>query len=61
MGDIVNLNKARKDRAKADKTKTAAENRVGFGQTKAAKLTLKDRLEKARKQLDQMRLERPPE
>ena len=61
MGELINLNKARKARAKADKAKAAAENRVGHGQTKAAKLTLKDRLEKARKQLDQMRLERPPE
>lgn len=61
MGDLINLNKARKARAKADKAKSASENRVAFGQTKTAKLTLKDRLEKARKQLDQMRLERPPE
>jgi hypothetical protein len=60
MGDLINLNKARKERTKTDKTKAAAENRVGFGQTKAAKLTLKDRLEKACKQLDQMRLEPPP-
>jgi hypothetical protein len=61
MGDIVNLNKARKEREKAAKEKAAAEHRVVFGQTKTAKLTLKDRLEKARRDLDQMRREKPPE
>jgi hypothetical protein len=61
MGDIVNLNKARKARAKAAKDQGAVEHRVVFGQTKAAKMTLKDRLEKARRDLDQMRREKPPE
>lgn len=61
MGDVINLNKARKAKAQADKVQTAAENRARSGQTKAARLTLKDRLEKARKQLDQMRREDPPE
>jgi hypothetical protein len=61
MGDIVNLNKARKARAKAAQDKGAAEHRVAFGQTKGAKMTLKDRLEKARRELDQMRREKPPE
>jgi hypothetical protein len=61
MGEVINLNKARKDRAKVDKDQKAQENRAVFGQTKAAKLTLKDRLEKARRDLDQMRREKPPE
>ena len=61
MGDIVNLNKARKAREKAAKDKAAAKHRVAFGQTKAAKLTLKDRLERARRELDQMRRDKPPE
>ncbi len=34
MADIVNLRKARKDKARADKEKKAAENRVAFGRTK---------------------------
>ncbi len=33
--DIVNLNKARKQKARADKEARAAENRVRFGRTKA--------------------------
>jgi len=37
MADIVNLNRARKTRAKADKDAQAAQNRVKFGRTKAEK------------------------
>ncbi|MBT3237931.1 MAG: DUF4169 family protein [Rhodospirillaceae bacterium] len=37
MAEIVNLNKARKAKAKADKKASAEENRVRFGQTKADK------------------------
>jgi len=35
MAEIVNLNRARKDKAKADKQTLAAQNRVAFGRTKA--------------------------
>ena len=37
MAEIVNLNRARKDKAKADKEAGAAQNRVVFGRTKAEK------------------------
>jgi hypothetical protein len=37
MGEIVNLNKARKLRARSEATRTAEENRVRFGRTKAEK------------------------
>jgi hypothetical protein len=37
VGDIVNLRKARKDRARAAKADKAAENRVRFGRTRAEK------------------------
>jgi len=37
MAEIINLNKARKVRAKADKAIRAQENRVRFGRTKAEK------------------------
>ena len=37
MADIVNLNRARKARAKAEKEAQAAENRSKFGRTKAEK------------------------
>lgn len=42
MGDIVNLNKARKARAKADAEKKAADNRAKFGMTKAEKQKIAD-------------------
>jgi Domain of unknown function (DUF4169) len=37
MGEIVNLRRARKDRARAEQEKKAAENRVAFGRTKQEK------------------------
>jgi len=38
MGDVVNLNRFRKARAKAGAEKQAAENRVSFGRSKVEKL-----------------------
>ncbi len=52
MNDVVNLNKARKAKAAADKTKQAAENRVRFGRTKAEKTLGAARAEKARRELE---------
>ncbi|MBC9034527.1 DUF4169 family protein [Sphingomonas sp. JC676] len=37
MADIINLNQARKQRARAEKSAKAEENRVRFGRTKAQK------------------------
>ena len=37
MADIVNLNRARKAKARAAKVDLAAQNRVKFGRTKAEK------------------------
>jgi len=44
MADIINLNRARKAKAKAEKSKTAEANRIAHGTPKALK-----KLEKARK------------
>ena len=46
MGDIVNLNNARKAKAKAASEKQAGDNRLKFGMTKAEKKKIAD--EKAR-------------
>lgn len=46
MGEIVNLNRARKSRAKADQRAEAAANRIAHGLTKAEKQTAS--LERAR-------------
>jgi hypothetical protein len=51
-GDIVNLNRFRKARAKVDKAKLAAENRVKFGRTKAEKTKVAANEELAAKRLD---------
>ena len=37
MAEIINLNKARKAKARVDKSARADENRVRFGRTKAQK------------------------
>jgi hypothetical protein len=53
MGEIVNLNKARKDRAKSAAKVKAAGNRALFGRPKVEKSRLELELEKARSFLDQ--------
>ena len=49
---VVNLNKARKSRAKTEKKAKADENSVRFGRTKADKLSEAAKLKKARDLLD---------
>jgi hypothetical protein len=39
--DVINLRRARKHKARADKDQQAAENRVRHGRTKAEKLALR--------------------
>ncbi|HEY0623272.1 DUF4169 family protein [Sphingomonas sp.] len=57
MADIINLNKARKAKAKATAAAKAVENRARFGRTKAAKA--RDDAERARTgaALDQSKLD----
>ena len=59
MGDLVNLRRARKDRARREKEETAQANRVAFGRTKAERqLTdAQKRLEAAK--LDAHRRDKP--
>ncbi len=52
MSEPINLNKARKDRARAEARTQAAENRVKFGRTKAEKAAEAARAEKVRSILD---------
>lgn len=59
-GDVVNLRQVRKQRARAEKDRTAEQNRVSFGRTKAEKTltrTLNDKIEKSH---EQGRRERAP-
>lgn len=57
MTEPINLNKARKARAKADARKQAAENRVRFGRTGAEKQVSKLEAERARRAFDQAKRE----
>ena len=56
MTEPINLNKARKARAKTDAKATAAENRVKFGRGKAEKSVSKLEAERLRRALDQSKL-----
>ena len=52
MGTVTNLNRFRKQKARADKRAEADGNAVKFGRTKAEKQTAKSTREKADKDLD---------
>lgn len=57
MVEPMNLNKARKARAKADAKAKAAENRAAFGRGKAEKAVSRLEAERARRALDQQKRE----
>lgn len=57
MGEIVNLNRVRKAKAKTDREKQAAENRVKFGQTKAEKQKRQAEEVAVRRQIDGHKLD----
>lgn len=57
MVEPINLNKARKAKAKATKEADAAANRARFGRTKAEKLADKMTAERAAKTLDDSKRE----
>lgn len=59
MADIINLNRTRKARARADKALQADANRIAFGRTKAEKLATQAEAQKAKNTLDGARRERP--
>ena len=52
MAEPINLNKARKAKARAAGKAQAAENRVAFGRTKAEKTVSKLEAERARRELE---------
>lgn len=59
MADIINLNKARKQKAKTDKKAKAEENRRKFGLTKGQKDRNKADRDRNINKLDGLRLFRP--
>lgn len=52
MAELINLNKARKAKAKAADRASAAQNRVKFGRPKADTAAAKLDAERARRELD---------
>ena len=58
MTTPINLNKARKAKARADKDQKAVENRAKFGRTKAQKSAEKAASDKLRKEIENARRER---
>ena len=52
MGDVVNLNRARKAKAGAERKAAAAANRVAHGRTQAQKALERARADKAARELD---------
>lgn len=57
MGEVVNLNRVRKERAKADSRATAAANRAAHGQSKAERTRTAAERERAARLLDGSKLE----
>ena len=57
MTEPINLNRARKAKAKASKAETAARNRVLHGLTKAERQSAAESERAARRRLDQARRE----
>jgi hypothetical protein len=58
MATVINLNKARKQKLRADAEKQATENRVKFGRTKAQKLRDAAEADEASRKLDLLKRER---
>jgi hypothetical protein len=57
MADVINLRRARKDKARREHEREAAANRQRFGRTKAQKSADQDAAARGRRTLDDKRLE----
>ena len=58
MAEIVNLRRARKDKARRDRESEADANRRRFGRTKAEKAADKDAQERSRRDIDSKKIDR---
>ena len=61
MAEIINLNRARKARVRAEKTAEADANRHRFGRTKAQKAAEAQDQDRAQRTLDGARRDKTPE
>ena len=60
MGEVLNLRRARKARARAEKARASEANRIAFGQTKAERRATHAQNDLERARLDAHRLEPVP-
>jgi len=60
VGEIVNLRRMRKDKARREREREAEANRLRFGRTKAEKTADKDAAQRRRRTIDDKRLDEPP-
>jgi hypothetical protein len=58
MAEIVNLRRARKQKARAEAGKTAEQNRIDFGRSKAERRLAEAERDKAARHIDGHRLDR---
>ncbi|HEX9325764.1 MAG TPA: DUF4169 family protein [Reyranella sp.] len=58
MAEIVNLRRARKDKARQQRESEADANRRRFGRTKAEKANDKDAQERAQRDIDSKKIDR---
>ena len=58
MAEIVNLRRARKDKARQQRKSEADANRRRFGRTKAEKAADKDAQERSRREVDGKKIDR---
>ncbi|HEY8376611.1 MAG TPA: DUF4169 family protein [Nannocystis sp.] len=57
MGDVINLNRYRKAKARAEKERQAASNRIRHGRTRSEKATARREQERTAAELDGKRLD----
>lgn len=60
MAEIINLNRARKAKAKTQKSSQAAQNRLFFGRTKGEKRQQEKQVDQIERHLDGARRDTPP-
>ena len=58
MGELVNLRRVKKERARAEKAREAEANRAKFGQTKAERVARESEQRRVVTLLDQAKIER---
>lgn len=59
MGEVVNLRRARKDRAREDASLKAEANRIAFGRTKAEKTLTEAERALQQRRIDGHRIDKP--